>query len=42
MNHDQHDNEIVDLGSASVETQGPVGTVFEPSAIGKLAGITDE
>lgn len=42
MNHDQHSDELVDLGAASVETQGAYGPVIEPSAVGKLTGITDE
>ena len=39
--NDQHDD-LIDLGTASVETQGPIGPVFELSSIGRLAGITDE
>lgn len=35
-------DELIDLGAVSVETQGPVGPVFELSTIGRLAGITDE
>jgi hypothetical protein len=35
-------SDVVDLGVASAETQGPMGPVIEPSAIGKLTGITDE
>lgn len=39
--NDEHDD-LIDLGVASVETQGPIGPVFELSSIGRLAGITDE
>jgi hypothetical protein len=38
----EREDDLIDLGAASVETQGPVGPVFELSTIGKLAGITDE
>ncbi|MFS0771189.1 benenodin family lasso peptide [Sphingomonas sp. 1P08PE] len=34
--------DIVELGAASVETQGAYGPVIEPSAVGQLTGITDE
>ncbi|MGS1016133.1 benenodin family lasso peptide [Allosphingosinicella humi] len=40
-NEELHDD-IVELGLASIETEGPFGTIVEPSLIGKLAGITDE
>ena len=33
---------LIDLGAASVETQGPMGPFIEPSVIGRLAGISDE
>jgi hypothetical protein len=39
--HEQHD-ELIDLGAVSTETKGPIGSVVEPGAIGRLTGITDE
>ncbi|RSU24709.1 benenodin family lasso peptide [Sphingomonas koreensis] len=34
--------ELIDLGAASIETQGPDGQQLELSAIGRPLGISDE
>ena len=38
----EREDDIIDLGAASIETQGPFGPIVEPGALGKLPGITDE
>lgn len=35
-------DECRDLGRASIETQGPFGTMIEPSAIGRPNALTDD
>lgn len=35
-------DECRDLGQASTETQGPFGTMIEPSAIGRPTALTDD
>jgi len=41
MERDLHD-ELIDLGAASVETEGPIQKSIEFGVVGSLPGISDD